>query len=187
MGLSEGEESTVESRCFAGRPLARGSENDFFLFEPQHSALSNGPSQCPVTCGRTYIPWGWPDSFHLQQHLQGGGFIANLAVLACGNRLSATDQGWRPRWALWGGQAALSQVCNFLRDPFALPVLSQVAFAGRLFFFFLFLVTFALIFIRKPVCGLPLSITQLLLLEFKNVYRPCRPVCVSPLMNWAPN
>lgn len=54
-------------------------------------------------------------------------------------------------------------------------------------FFFLFLVTFALIFIRKPVCGLPLSITQLLLLEFKNVYRPHGPVCVSPLMNWAPN
>lgn len=62
---------------------------------------------------------------------------------------------------------------------------SQDAFDGRLFFFFL--VTFALIFIRKPVCGLPLSITQLLLLEFKNVYRPRRPVCVSPLMNWAPN
>lgn len=64
-------------------------------------------------------------------------------------------------------------------------VLSQDAFDGRLFF--LFLATFALIFIRKPVCGLPLSVTQLLLLEFKNVYRPCSPVCVSPLMNWAPN
>lgn len=79
--------------------------------------------------------------------------------------------------------------------PFYLPtgapctlasVLSQDAFDGRLFFF-LFLVTFALIFIRKPVCGLPLSITPLFLLEFKNVYHLCRPVCVSPLMNWAPN
>lgn len=48
-------------------------------------------------------------------------------------------------------------------SPFYLPtgapctlasVLSQDAFDGRLFSF-LFLVTFALIFIRKPVCGLP--------------------------------
>lgn len=78
--------------------------------------------------------------------------------------------------------------------PFYLPtgapctlasVLSQDGFDGRVFF--LFLVTFALIFIRKPVCGLPLSITPLLLLEFKNVYHLCRPVCVSPLMNRAPD
>lgn len=59
---------------------------------------------------------------------------------------------------------------------------SQDAFDGSLLFF-PFMVTFALIFIRKPVCGLPLSITPLLLLEFKNVYRPRGSVCVSPLMN----
>lgn len=96
--------------------------------------------------------------------------------------------GWR---ALWGGQADLvsllpPHMCNFLRCTVYISFCSQPrCFWWKTFFFFL--VTFALIFIRKPVCGLPLSITQLLLLEFKNVYRPRRPVCVSPLMNWAPN
>lgn len=78
-------------------------------------------------------------------------------------------------------------MCDFLRHlvhvSFCFPA-KMLLMEDDFFFPLLLLATFALIFIRKPVCGLPLSITQLLLLELKNVYRPHRPVCVSPLMNW---
>lgn len=86
-----------------------------------------------------------------------------------------------------GACIAPPHMCSFLRSTMHISFCSQPRCFWWKTFFFLFLVTFALIFIRKPVGGLPLSITQLLLLEFKNVYHPHRPVCVSPLMNWTSN
>lgn len=119
---------------------------------------------------------GQPGFFYLQQHLQAQVLTAAPLIFACRNRLSAKDQGWSPR-GTGGVSAALPtrpptnrHMCSFLRGTFT-SVLSQDAFDGSLF---LFLVPFTLIFIRKPVCGLPLSITQLLLLEFKHVYLPTR-------------
>lgn len=55
-------------------------------------------------------------------------------------------------------------MCDFLRRSVHVRVCSQPrCFNGKRLFFspFLFLAPSALIFIRKPVCGLPLSITPL--------------------------
>ena len=131
-----------------------------------------------------------PGGFHLQLHLQAGVLPANPPAFASRNPLSAKEQAWWPSWALCGGQAELLAPCppphlgHFSGARTFASFLNQDTFDRSLF---LSLVTFALIFIRKPVCGLPWSITQLLLLEFKNVYRPRRSVCVSPLLNWTPN
>lgn len=109
--------------------------------------------------------------------------IANCLMFACWNRDG------KPKVDPVGGHARYLLLFCLLRVMFAgvrgtsSSCAQPRCFQWKIFFF---LVTFALIFIRKPVCGLPWSITQLFTPWVKNVYRPRRSVCVSSLMNWAP-
>lgn len=182
----------LQNNSLAECPLKRGSGNDLALSEPQLSTLPSAHlwhiekqtegNTREFENGSNFK--GPASSFACSGHLQAKVIIANCLMFACwirGGKPKVDPVGGHARFLLFfcllcvmfSGAWGTSSSCSQPR-----------CFQWKIFFFFL--VTFALIFIRKPVCGLPWSITPLFTPWVKNVYRPRRSVCVSSLMNWAP-
>lgn len=142
----EGEESASKYHQFAGRPLARDSENDLLLFKPQLSTLSNG--HLWHTEQTSQVLECWPGFFSLQPPSLGQSIhckpsdvcLQKLAPWSGPGMVAGRPCGEdRRRWCPF----YLLTCAIFSGAPCTLAsVLSQDAFDGRLFFSWLHLLWF---------------------------------------------